>query len=182
MPYTPPPELAELTLAQIADHVAQRALPPIESWAPDRLGDSKMRIAANGTWHHDGTAITRPAMVRAFAGLLIRDEQGAYWLMTPFEKLSIAVEDAPFMAVDVASRDGDLAFRINTDDLIIAGPNNPLRAAGDAERPALYLQVRNGCEARINRSTYEQLAQIALDRGDGWTVRSCGQSFSLLPQ
>ena len=181
MPYEPPPELAALTLAQIADLVAQRKLPAVEGWAPQTTGDSRMRIAADGTWFHDGAPITRAAMVRAFSGLLTCDEAGAHWLVTPFEKLAIEVEDAPFIAVDLARTEGNLAFRLNTDDLVVAGPDNALVAQGDAERPALYLHVRRGCMARLNRSTYEQLAQIALDAGDDWTVTSGGQSFTLRP-
>jgi hypothetical protein len=181
MPYEPPAELATLTLAQIADLVEQRKLPAVEGWAPQTRGDSRMRIAADGTWFHNGMPITRPAMVRAFSGLLTCDSGEAHWLMTPFEKLSIEVEDAPFIAVDVAQTDGSLAFRLNTDDLVVAGPNNALVARGDAERPALYLHVRRDCMARLNRSTYEQLAQIALDAGDDWTVTSGGQTFTLRP-
>lgn len=181
MPYEPPPELATLTLAQIADLVAQRKLPAVEGWAPRTQGDSRMRIAADGTWFHDGAPITRPAMVRAFSGLLTCDDDGAHWLVTPFEKLVIDVEDAPFIAIDVAQTGGDLAFRLNTDDLVVAGPDNALVARGEAERPALYLHVRRGCLARLNRSTYEQLAQIALNEGDDWTVTSGGQRFTLHP-
>lgn len=182
MPYEPPPELAGLTLAQIAEQVAARKLPPVESWAPERSGDSEMRIAVDGRWCHQGGEITRTAMVRAFAGLLTRDETGQHWLVTPFEKLTIDVEDAPFIATDVSRADGGLAFRINTDELVIAGPDNPLRAAGSPDTPAIYLMVRRGCEARLNRSTYAQLAEIALARGDDWTVDSLGEMFSLLPE
>jgi hypothetical protein len=184
MPYEPPPYLAELTLAQIADLVAQRKLPAVEGWAPQRQGDSFMRIAADGTWYHEGSPIRREAMVRAFAGLLKREEAGQHWLVTPFEKLSIEVEDAAFIATDCARADDALVFRLNTDDLVIAGPEHPLRAAGDAETPALYLQVRHGCEARLNRSTYAQLADIALAEGaqdKGWQIASRGATFSLLP-
>lgn len=120
-------------------------------------------------------------MVRAFSGLLRREDDGSHWLVTPFEKLSIEVEDAPFVAVDVARADGGLAFRLNTDEFVIAGPDNALIARGDAEMPALYLHVRRGCLARLNRSTYEQLAQIALDEGEDWTVTSGGQRFTLHP-
>jgi hypothetical protein len=141
-----------------------------------------MRIAADGTWYHQGDPIRREAMVRAFAGLLTRDVAGHHWLITPFEKSAIEVEDAAFIAVDVARRDEGLAFRLNTDELVIAGPENQLRAAGDADTPALYLQVRRGCEARLNRSTYQQLADISLNEGDDWTVSSMGETFSLLPQ
>ena len=181
MPYDPPPHLAELTLAQVAEQVAERKLPPVEKWAPEREGDSFMRIAADGTWYHEGSPIKREAMVRAFSGLLTRDESGQHWLMSPFEKLSIEVEDAAFIATDCAHRDGGLAFRLNTDELIIAGPEHRLRAAGDSETPAIYLHVRRGCEARLNRSTYQQLAEIALAEGDDWTVTSEGETFSLLP-
>ncbi len=181
MPYEPPPYLADLTLAQIAEQVAARKLPPVEGWAPTKMGDSRMRIAADGTWFHDGDPIRREAMVRAFSGLLTRDASGEHFLVSPFEKLSIEVEDAAFIATDCAQREGGLAFFLNTDELVIAGPDHPLRAAGDAETPAIYLHVRRGCEARLNRSTYAQLAEIAIANGDDWTVSSGGETFSLLP-
>ncbi|MGY6552685.1 MAG: DUF1285 domain-containing protein [Erythrobacter sp.] len=183
MPYQPPPYLAELTLEQIADLVAARKLPPVDQWLPTQLGESDMRIAHDGTWYHQGGMIRREAMVRAFAGLLIRDPAGIHWLVTPFEKLSIEVDDAPFIAVDCVRRDDALVFRLNTDDLVIAGPDHPLRAAGSAETPALYLHVRHGCEARLNRSTYAQLAEIALAENapDDWTITSRGATFSLVP-
>ncbi|MFU7527821.1 DUF1285 domain-containing protein [Qipengyuania sp. ASV99] len=184
MPYEPPPYLAELTLAEIADQVAQRKLPPVEGWAPQKTGDSEMRIAADGTWFHQGGPIRRPAMVRAFSGLLTRDESGQHWLVTPFEKLSIEVDDAAFIAVDCVQKGGDLAFRLGSDELVIAGPDNALRAAGDPDTPAIYLHVRRGCEARLNRSTYAQLAEIALETGGAdesgdWIVSSQGALFSL---
>lgn len=181
MPYEPPPHLAELSLAEIAEQVAARKLPPVESWDPQKVTDSFMRIAADGTWYHQCDPIKREAMVRAFAGLLTRDEAGEHWLVTPFERSAIEVEDGAFIAVDAARREGGLAFRLNTDELVIAGTENRLRAAGDAETPALYLHVRRGCEARLNRSTYQQLADIALEEGDDWTVASMGETFSLLP-
>lgn len=181
MPYEPPPELASLTLAEVAEQVATRKLPPVEQWSPESTGDSLMRIAADGTWYHDGSPISRKAMVRAFSGLLKRDEDGQHWLVTPFEKQSIEVEDAAFIAVDVVERDGGLAFRLNTDELVVADADHPLRAAGSEETPAIYLGVRRGCEARLNRSTYAQLAEIALQQGEDWTVSSQGAEFSLLP-
>ncbi len=182
MVYTPPPELAGMSLAQIAEAVAERRLPPVEQWSPDNVDDSHMKIEADGTWLHDGSPINRSAMVRAFSGLLNREDDGSYWLVVPYQKLSIEVEDACFIATDVRRKDGDLAFRLNTDELVVAGPDNRMRAAGDPEQPALYVHVRRGCEARLNRSTYEQLARIALAEGDDWTVTSGGESFSLLPE
>lgn len=182
MPFEPPPYLSELTLEQIAEEVAQRKLPPLEGWSPAGAGDSHMRIAADGRWFHEGSLISRDAMVRAFSALLSRDEQGRHWLVTPTERLAIEVEDVAFIATDVAQKDDSLVFRLNTDELLIAGPEHRLRAAGSVDAPAIYLNVRRRCEARLNRSTWQQLAEIALAQGDAHFVESKGISFSLLPQ
>lgn len=180
MPYEPPPEIAGLSLAEIAALAAARKLPPVDQWQPASTGDSEMRIAADGRWYHQGGAISRPAMVRAFSTLLTRDADGRHWLVTPAEKLEIAVDDAAFIAIDL-KREGDaLAFRLNTDDLVIAGADHPIVARGDPDTPALYLGVRHGTEARLNRSTYAQLAEIALEDAD-LAVSSRGARFSLVP-
>lgn len=180
MPYEQPPELAALSLAEVADLVATRKLPPVAEWTPETQGDSEMRIAADGRWFHQDGEIRRPAMVRAFASLLTRDEAGQHWLVTPIQKLSIEVEDAAFIAIDVKQEGDALAFRLNTDDLVIAGPDHPITAEGDAETPALYVAVRNGTRARLNRSTYAQLVEIALE-GDDLSVGSKGVRFPLVP-
>ncbi|MEQ1495668.1 MAG: DUF1285 domain-containing protein [Novosphingobium sp.] len=179
MPYVPPPDLATLSLAEIAELNAQRKLPPVAQWNPQVSGDSLMVIKADGRWFHDGGEIKRPAMTRAFAGLLRRDEAGQHWLVTPHEKQAIAVEDAAFVATDVAQTGDALAFRLNTDDLVLAGPDHPLIARGEAELPAIYLAVRHKTEARINRSTWLQLVELA---DEDLTVTSQGQRFSLVPQ
>lgn len=190
MPYQPPPDLAGLSLADLERAVAQRRLPPVDLWNPSETADSHMRIAADGTWYHQGVRLARPAMVRAFASLLVRDDEGRHWLMTPDCRQSVEVEDAAFIAVDMQAREGALAFRLNTDDIVLAGLDHPLRAAGDPDAPAIYLAVRHGCEARLDRSTWLQLAEHALagdgggDDGraaDGPAVESLGARFSLVP-
>jgi hypothetical protein len=180
MPYDAPPDLASLSLAEIAAAVEARDLPPVEQWNPCETADSHIRIAADGTWFHEGRPIARPAMVRAFASLLVRDANGQHWLVTPECRQSIEVEDAAFVAVELRAEEASLAFRLNTDDLVIAGPDHPLRAAGDPEVPAIYLAVRRNCEARLNRSTYLQLIEYALAHG-GLTVTSQGATFALEP-
>lgn len=178
MPYEPLPDLATLSLAEIAALNAERRLPPVVQWNPQASGDSLMTIKADGRWFHDGGEIRRPAMIRAFASLLRREADGRHWLVTPVEKQSIEVEDAAFVATDVVDQEGALAFRLNTDDIVIAGPDNPLVARGTADLPAIYLSVRHGCEARINRSTWLQLVELA--EAD-LSVSSQGARFSLVP-
>ncbi len=172
----------------MAEAVAARRLPPIDQWTPTQTGDSLMRIAADGTWWHDGGRITRPAMVRAFSALLVREDDGQHYLLTPYEKLTIAVDDAAFVATDLQVRRDDggrlvLAFRLNTDDLVLAGPEHRLRTAGTADVPAFYLGVRHGAEARLNRSTYAQLIEHALTVSppEALAVDSGDAHFTLLP-
>ncbi|MDP9056756.1 MAG: DUF1285 domain-containing protein [Pseudomonadota bacterium] len=181
MPYVPPPELADLSLSEIAALVEARKLPPVDQWQPVQSSDSLMRITADGRWFHDGGEIRRPAMVRAFASLLVRDAQGEHWLVTPHEKQAIAVDDAAFIAIDVKWDGGSLVFRLNTDEFVIAGPDHAIVARGDPATPALYVAVRHGTEARLNRSTYSQLIEIALE-SDDLVVMSQGQTWSLIPQ
>ena len=181
MPYAPPPELAALSLSEIAAAVAARRLPPVEQWTPPETIDSNMRIAADGTWFHDGAPIRRKSMVRAFASLLMREADGKHALMTPQCRQMIEVEDAAFMAVDMVERDDALAFRLNTDELVLAGPDHALVARGEVETPAIYLAVRHGCEARLDRSTWLQLAEHILARGDEMVVTSQGARFPLVP-
>jgi hypothetical protein len=105
-------------------------------------------------------------MVRLFSTILRRESDGSYVLVTPVEKLDIEVEDAPFVAVEVKS-EGEvdtrtLAFRLNTGDLVVAGPENPLRFEEKEDGPHPYLAVRAGLEALVARSVYYELANIAL--------------------
>jgi hypothetical protein len=163
---TPLPDLAGLSLAEIARLAEAKALPPVETWNPDRCGDSAMRIARDGILYHEGSPIGRPAMVRLFANILRREPDGAYVLVTPAEKLDIQVEYAPFVAVEMKSegegRDRMLAFRLNTGDPVVAGPDNGLRFAAGADGPHPYLHVRAGLEALVARSVYYELAELAL--------------------
>jgi hypothetical protein len=168
MPETsPPPDIAGLSLAEIASLAAERRLPPVEQWNPSRCGDSEMRIARDGSWYHQGAPIARPAMVRLFATILRREADGGYVLVTPAEKLDIVVEDAPFVAVELRSEgrgaDRRLAFRLNTGDLIVAGRDHPLRFEPRADGPHPYLRVRGGLDALVARPVYYELAELALE-------------------
>lgn len=166
MPMPPPPDLSRLSLAEIARLVEEKKLPPVERWDPERCGDSEMRIARDGTWYHQGRPIAREAMVRLFSTILRREADGRYVLVTPVEKLDIAVEDVPFVAVEVKSEgEGQtraLAFRLNTGDVVVAGPEHRLEFGEDANGPRPILAVRPGLDALLARSVYYELVDMAL--------------------
>jgi uncharacterized protein len=179
-----PADLSGLSLAEIAKLADEAKLPPVASWNPTHCGDSEMRIARDGTWFHQGSPIGRPAMVKLFSTILRREPDGGYVLVTPVEKLDIAVEDAPFVAVEVKSEgDGEsrrLAFRLNTGDLVVAGAEHPLRFEDKADGPHPYLLVRDGLEALVARPVYYELANAAIEgAGDPPGLWSNGVFFPI---
>ena len=163
------PDFATMSLTDVAKALAEKRLPPVENWHPLHCGDSEMRIARDGTWFHQGSPIGRVEMVRLFSTILRREADGGYVLVTPGEKLDIVIDDAPFTAVEVKTegtgRDRSLAFRLNTGDLVVAGPEHGLRFEDRKDGPHPYLHVRGGLEALVARPVYYELANMALDDG-----------------
>ena len=109
-------------------------------------------------------------MVRLFSTILRREPDGRFALVTPVEKLFIHVEDTPFIAVEVKSEGigaaRKLAFRLNTGDLILAGPQHPLVFGGTLDAPRPILTVRGGMEARVERTAFYALADWAIEEAN----------------
>src|ERR1700736_3062717 len=87
-------------IAGEARRAGGKGLPPVHLWNPPYCGDIDMRIAADGTWFYQKTPIGRAGLVKLFASVLKR-EADKYFLVTPVEKCGIAVDDAPFLAVEL---------------------------------------------------------------------------------
>ena len=184
-----PKDFSQLSLAEAAELLAARKLPPVEQWHPEREGDSAMEIRADGSWYHEGGRINRPAMVKLFSTILRREPDGRHVLVTPAEKLDIAVEDTPFRAVEMKSEgEGEarrLVFRLDTDDLVMAGPEHPLSFGKDVDDPDPRLHVRgaigSGLEARIDRALYYEIVEMALAEGaEPPAIWSNGACFPLV--
>ena len=124
-----------------------------------------MRIARDGTWFYRGSPIARLPLVKLFASVLRREADGRYWLVTPAERGKIEVEDVPFLAVALTvegeGREQRLILRTNLDDIVTAGPDNPLRVETTANgEPAPYILVRGDLEARIARPVFYELVEL----------------------
>lgn len=169
-------------------------------------GDLDMRIASDGTWFYQGSPINRKALVKLFSTLLRREDDGAYWLVTPAERGRVVVDDAPFTAVELAVKGSGesqvLTFRTNVDEWVEADGDHPLRVAQDSgpgpandnpaagapaaePEPRPYILVRPGLEALVLRPLFYELVELAveLERPDGtWLgVWSKGTRFPLGP-
>ena len=174
-------------LAGAAKRAGERGPPPLHLWDPPFCGDLDMRIAADGTWYYLKTPIGRHALVKLFASVLWREDD-KYFLKTPVEKIGIAVDDAPFTAVEMQVGEGPaLSFRTNVDDWVACGPGHALRFEPEDETGGLkpYLHVRRDLWALVTRALFYDLVELGEERDvDGrrmFGVASGGEFYVMVP-
>jgi uncharacterized protein len=177
-------------LAGTVRRTASKGPPPVHLWDPPYCGEIDMRIASDGTWFYQKTPIGRAPLVRLFASVLKR-EGDRYYLVTPVEKCGIAVDDAPFLAVEMSvsgsGTERALDFRTNVDDRVACGPENALRFEPEEETGGLvpYLHVRRDLWAKVSRSLFYDLVELGEERRIGDTamfgVASRGAFFPMAP-
>ena len=156
---------------------------PVEKWEPTYCGALDIVIKRDGSWTYLGTPIGRKKLVQLFASVLRKDEDGVTYLVTPVEKIAITVEDAHFVAVEMAvtgeGREAVLTFRTDVGDVVEAGPDHPIRFEIEEGTGGLkpYLHVRGRLEALVNRAvTHDLLARV--EECDGIAgVWSAGRFF-----
>lgn len=147
---------------------------------PGRIPPDGLAILADGTWTYEGSPIRRMPLVRLFATVLRREDE-RYWLKTPVEKVEIVVQDAPFVAVELArdgsGREQELRLRTNLDAWVTVGDEHPLTvrrprhpATGDADLVP-YVEVKDGLEARLVRSVYYELVDCGVEEAVEGTAR-----------
>lgn len=161
--------LNDLIAAAKAQAEGQSA-PPVDQWNPEFCGDMDLTIKSDGTWWHEGTPFVRESLVRLFATILRRDDDGHHYLVTPYEKIRIKVERAAFSAqrVDVkgSGQDQDMFFTTNVGEVIKLSPDRPLRVDTDPVtlEPSPYLSVRGRLEALLTRACFYELVEHAVER------------------
>jgi len=130
-----------------------------------------MVIKSDGSWWHDGGLITRRPLVKLFASILRKDEDGITYLVTPAEKIAIVVERAHFTAVELRVDESTVGgrrffFTTNMDETIEVSAERPLMVRTDSEtlEPTPLLRVRGRLDALITRSVFYQLIEYASER------------------
>lgn len=170
-------------LEMAAQLAAGRGHPPVETWNPPCCGDIGMAIARDGIWHYRGSPIRRPELVRLFASVMLRAPDGRFYLVTPAEKVDVAVEDAPFLGVEIEvlgeGRDQVLVLRTNLDEVVRVGADHPLRfeqVPDGGLKP--YVRVRGRLEALLTRAVTYELADLMMSEvGENVGVWSGGCFF-----
>jgi hypothetical protein len=157
-----------VALAKVRGKPPSRTLPKLNV-CPD-IG---LKIARDGTWSYQGSPIGRQPLVKLFASVLRKEEDG-YFLVTPVEKVPIEIEAMPFIAVEVRRKGSGkaqrLSFRTNVDDVVVAGPEHKLGfAPGEKTGSVPFILVRDGLTARLARPVYYELAALAMSEGGVWS-------------
>lgn len=133
----------------------------------DKDGAFPIRIARDGVWFYQGTPIHRKELAKLFSTVLRRESDGRYWLVTPVERGTIEVDDAPFTAVELAvegkGNKTNLRFRSNFDEWVTAGADHPIAVSTDPDtrEPSPYIRIRDNLDALIVRAVFYELVEMA---------------------
>lgn len=165
-------------LESLAGQVAARRdfdSPPLNLWHPALNGDIPIRINTQGTWFHKGSRIERESLVRLFASILRREDDGEYYLVTPSEKWRVVVESHPLLVIDidvlVVAGVQILEATLNTGRRIVVSEQHPLfldAAVGDT----VALSLPFGLTAICTRSAWYRLVDLAEPEDGHLTLRS----------
>lgn len=163
--------------------------PPSAPHGRTVLRDLDVRIDRDGRWYYHGSPIERKELVCLFAQALVRDRAGGYWLVTPTEIGAVAVEDVPFLGVElfVSGCGGGRAIsvRTNVDEIVAIDAAHPLTVVNDpvTGEPRPYVGLARGLHARLTRAAfYELVALGGFETVDGvqrYGVWSGGRFFAL---
>ena len=158
--------------------------PPLHLWDPPLSGDIAIRIAADGSWYHEGTPLRRESLVRLFASILRREDDGHYYLVTPAEKWRIEVELHPLIVTDITQVDiaeGEkplLQASLNTGKTVLINEEHPLflePVVGNIP----VLELAHGLTALLSRAAWYRLADMAGEKNGVLSISSGDYRFEL---
>ena len=153
---------------------------PLDKWNPTYCGEVDMAITADGTWYHEGLPIRRKELWQLFAGILRREDDGEYYLVTPVEKCLVTVALHPLIINDfeVEVEEGRTVIRasLNAGGQFPVSTSHPLRPEPKANGAA-YISLTHGLTALCSRAAWYRLVALA---DDNHRITSDGVSFSLI--
>ena len=127
-------------------------------------GKLPLRVTADGRWLYRDTAIERPGLLRLLADALLWMD-GRHYLLAPEQLLAIEVEDTPFFIVSFErdeARDG-LVLVSDREHRVVLDERHSLtlQALPNEAQQTPCIEVKEGLWARLSRSCYYQLVELA---------------------
>jgi hypothetical protein len=154
-----------------ADGGKSDKLPPVELWDPPFCGDIGLEIKRNGQWFYQNSPIGRKKLARLFSTIL-KKEGDDYFLVTPVEKVSVKVDDVPFVITLWNATGNGIEVETQTQDRCLLSAKHPVELRFDKEHGAQipYVNIRRNLWARVHQNVYYQWAELANINEDGSSV------------
>jgi len=153
----------------------------LAQWDPALSGIMDLRITAQGRWIHEGREIQREGLVRLFASILRREDDGNYYLVTPVEKWQVSVERHALQVIDCvqesAGEETCWYGLLNTGGRCRISAARPIHPAEGDDPP--WIDAPNGLSAQINRPAWYRLVEAADLDGDRVVIHSGGEAIDL---
>ena len=170
----------EKITGQLTGH--ENKVPPVELWDPPYCGEIDIKISANGDWFYNNSIFKRLSLVKLFASV-IKKEAEDYFLVTPVEKVKIAVEQLPFVLTQWKWKDAEqtiMEVSTNVGDVFILDHNHPLSFDKNGD---LAVTVRRNLQAKVHRNVFYQWVEISKEvettEGTELIFKSANYDFSL---
>jgi len=181
--------MADDKLQALSQQVSGRknlSQPPLHLWHPELSGDIDILIKRDGSWIHEGDPILRPELVRLFASIMRREDDGEYYLLTPVEKWRLRVECLPLLVTDfdfiTEEKTRTLSVTLNTGRTYSVGTEHPLylpELEGAEGIPAIKLE--HGLAALFSRAAWYRLAEHCEESDQGAGLWSGGCFWVIEP-
>ncbi len=152
--------------------------PPLDQWHPPLLGDIDIVIRSDGSWWHEGAPIERPEIVRLFASILRREDDGEYYLVTPGEKWRLQVQAHALLVTEIDRVGDELVATLNTGRQVVLGESHEVFLDDDCEGVA-GVRLPHGLTALCSRAAWYRLVAMAEGEGNELRLSSGGQSWHL---
>jgi hypothetical protein len=178
------------TLDKLSDQISKGEgknlqQPPLHLWNPDLSGDIDIIIKRDGNWIHEGRPIVRETLVRLFASILRREDDGEYYLVTPVEKWRLQVECLPLLVIDfelggLGEASQALRVILNTGREYTVSGEHPLYLPQlDSVEAIPAVKLDYGLAALFSRAAWYRLAELCEEKAGVPGIFSAGRFFAL---
>ncbi len=160
-----------MDLESLKKQIEAFKLPPVDSWNPEFCADIGLKIKKDGTWWQNDEKFTRQSLIELFSKILRKDRDGLTYLVTPYEKVSIFVEDAHFIGKELfVTYDGNITMvhlKTNINEIIAIDKSLKIWLFNKNENDSrVYLEIRGGLKIMLNRSAYYDLMELCQIKGN----------------
>jgi hypothetical protein len=135
--------------------------PPVHVWNPDLCIGQEITINREGDWLYNKSLIKNTKLVKLFCSVL-RNDDGSYYLVTPYEKVPVYPELAPYIITDFDKKDNIITLHTNLNYSFTLNNKNITRLIEYEDTMIPLVHVRSNIEGFFSRATYYKLIDIAL--------------------